>query len=223
MASELNVLAHMLDRIGEEQPALARLHAGEPARRHHRGRRLLPGLSHLRRRAAAGRAEDRAVARAQAIVARAAAQPGDGSVALRLLPRGDAAARSGRAPRRHRAGAARRLSAGRRERGARAAAVRDEAAAVHRARCRPRASRTRPSIATTCCCRSTRSAAIRRASAGRSRSSTREPPRGSATGRARCSPPRRTTRSSARTCARGSTCSRRCPTSGRATSRAGCG
>ena len=39
-------------------------------------------------------------------------------------------------------------------------------------------------------------------------------PRGAGTGRARCSPRRRTTPSAARTCARASTCSPSCPTSG---------
>ena len=50
MASELTVLTHMLDRIAREQPPVARLHARQPARRDRRGRRVLPRLSHLRRR-----------------------------------------------------------------------------------------------------------------------------------------------------------------------------
>ena len=50
MASELNVLAHALNRISEQRPALARLHAEQPARGAARGDRLLPRLPHLRQR-----------------------------------------------------------------------------------------------------------------------------------------------------------------------------
>ena len=55
MASELTVLAHMLDRIGESQPEIARLHAEQPPRHAGGSRRLLPGLPHLRRTSRAGR------------------------------------------------------------------------------------------------------------------------------------------------------------------------
>ena len=95
-----------------EQPQVAGLHARQPARGHRRGRRLLPGLPHLRGR---GRLDPRRPRRRRTRHRpRAAAQPGHGSVALRLLPRGDAAAR-----RRHRSAAQRpprRLSAADRRR-----------------------------------------------------------------------------------------------------------
>ena len=54
LASELNVLAHALDRIAERNRTVARLHAEQPSRRARRGRRVLPRLSDLRRRATAG-------------------------------------------------------------------------------------------------------------------------------------------------------------------------
>ena len=52
-----------------------------------------------------------------------------------------------------------------------------------------------------------------------SRSSTASPPRPSGAGRRRCSPPRRTTPSAARTCGRGSACSPRSPSAGARPSR----
>ena len=77
-----------------EQPALARLHAEQPARRVDRGGGLLPQLPHLRRRTGLGRGRshlDRAGHRPGA-----APQPGDGLDDLRLPARGAAAARSRR-------------------------------------------------------------------------------------------------------------------------------
>ncbi len=84
------------------QPPVARLHARQPARHADRGRRLLPGVSHLRRR---DRLDARRSRRCRSgDRARPAAQPGDGVVALRLLPRSHDAAqpRRGAAQRRSR-------------------------------------------------------------------------------------------------------------------------
>ena len=77
-----------------EQPQVARLHARQPARRDHRGRRLLPRVSHLRGRdrLARGRPADPL----PGDCARAPAQSGDGVDDLRFLPRGRAAARRAR-------------------------------------------------------------------------------------------------------------------------------
>ena len=47
-----------------EQPQVARLHARQPPRRHHRSRRLLPGVSNLRRRARLAAADRAVVSRA---------------------------------------------------------------------------------------------------------------------------------------------------------------
>ena len=51
LASELNRLAIALTRIAKRDRHTLRLHAQQPAPRAGRGRRVLPGLSHLRRRA----------------------------------------------------------------------------------------------------------------------------------------------------------------------------
>ena len=169
MASELNVLAHMLDRIGESNRKSRDFTLDSLRDVHHRSRRLLPGLPHLRRRATAGR--PRTARRRAGDRARAPPQPGDGVVALRLLPRGRAAARSdgsatGR-PGERRDGYPPADADEARERLRFAMKLQQYTGPV-----RPRGSRTRRSIATTCCCRSTRSAAIRRASAARVESST---------------------------------------------------
>ncbi len=79
----------------EGQPAVARLHAREPAGCHRGSDRLLPRLPHVCRRAGL---DDRGPRHRRAgDLACAAPQPGDGGLALRLLPGGDARTR-----RRHR-------------------------------------------------------------------------------------------------------------------------
>ena len=131
MASELNMLAHALDRICERNRRVARLHAQQHARRARRNHRLLPRLSHLRQRR---RLEPRRSRRASTRRSRRARRrnPALESLGLRVSPRGRAAERCGRAAdakpssRRSRSGT-RRLGGG----AARAAARRDEAPAIH--------------------------------------------------------------------------------------------
>ena len=115
------------------QPQVARLHDGEPARRHPRSRRVLPCLPDLRRRAAAGRprtgrSSSQAITRARRRNPAMEASLFDFFREV-VLPRSPEDRRLGPSGRR----APGRLSAGRRTRGARTASLRDEAAAVHRA------------------------------------------------------------------------------------------
>ena len=140
------------------KPALARLHAQQPARRPHRVRGVPARLSHVRdhrglecRRwrarstIAIGRARRRNPAMESSIFDFLR------SVVLPTLPTGGDTATDAFAPR----------DAGECE----AFAVSPCSCSSTPGRCRPRASRTPRSIVTTCCSRSTRSAANRRAPA----------------------------------------------------------
>ena len=219
MASELTVLAHTIDRIGEEQPALARLHAEQPARHAGGSRRLFPRLPHLRERAGLGpRRSRRARARHRP---RPPAQPGDGVDDLRFLPRGRccrAIRRTSRRPARTAAAAIRR----RREGSGRTAAVRHEVPAVHGTAAGEGARRhgvLSPQRAGVAERSRGRSLAVRRVGRGVPRD---EPAPAAGVALRDDRAPARTTRSSAKTCARGSTCCRRSRTSGSARSRSGC-
>ena len=92
--------------------------------------------------------------------------------------------------------------------------VRDEVPAVHRAGDRQGGRGHRLLCYTPARRRSTRWAAIRECSASGRRRSTARAPTARRTGPTRCSPPPPTTTSAPRTCARASTCCRRCPRHG---------
>ena len=91
----------------------------------------------------------------------------------------------------------------------------DAVLATDRRRSPRRPSRIRRAIAMDGCCRATKSAPIRANSRCRSRRFTRAIWSARSAFRTRCSPPRRTITSAAKTCARGSRCSARSPTNGR--------
>ena len=172
------------------QPALARLHAREPARAARGGRRLLPRLPDLRQPAEGWTAADRE--RIETAVTRARwRNPTVETLDLRLLPRSRPAPRdetpvaTETTGRRRRSGPARRLRAGRPPRLPRAPGLLDETPAVHRAGAGegPRGHRLLPLQPARLAERGRRR--TRRASAGRSPSSTRPTTRGQRAGRSR--------------------------------------
>jgi hypothetical protein len=93
MASEMSVLANLLNRIGKNNRR-SRDFTLESLRRHRGSGRVLPGVSHLRGRPRLD--HGRSVDRRAGDHACQAAEPGDGSLPVRFLPRGHAAARAGR-------------------------------------------------------------------------------------------------------------------------------
>ena len=216
MASELNVLGHMLDRIGAGnrksrdftldslRDVITEVVACFPVYRTYVDER---GWT----------PEDRAVVE-QAISQARRRNPAMESSLFDFFREVDAAARPVRLPRRRRGRAPRWLSAGRRRRSRRAAAIRDEAAAVHRTGPGERARRhgvlslQRADIAER---GRRRSVADRPLAAGLSR---REPAPCVRLAVRDAGDRRPTTRSSAKTCARGSMFSPRCRRSGPARS-----
>ena len=219
MASELTVLAHMLDRIGETnrqsrdftldsmRDVLVEVVACFPVYR-----------TYVNEHGWAP--EDRAVVERAVVRARRRNPAMEASIfdffREVVLPRDPADVRaSGR-------GTARRLSASGRRRGRRAAAVRDEAAAIHRSAAGEgaRGHGVLPLQPAAVAERGRRrSLAVRRGvDEFHARASS-----GATNGRSRCSRRPRTTPSSARTCARASTCSRKSPPNGSARCRGGCG
>ena len=223
MASELNVLAHMLEPDRREQSPVARLHAQQPARR--ASSRSSPASRSYRtyvtragldaRRPRGGRAGDRP---------RAAAQSGDGRRRIfDFLPRGDAAAR----PRRCRRHPARERRDGYPPADATEAAERLRFAMKFQQYTGPLQAK---GLEDTAFYRYNVLLSLNEVGGDPSRfgCSVGGVPRaepaaaaGLAVRDARDRP--RTTPSSARTCARASTCCRRCPTNGAARWRAGCG
>ena len=213
MASEINMLAHRLDRISEKHRSSRDFTLGSLTTRPARDHRGLPRLPDLRRRA--GRRPERPTApdgrrqrrpcTARPRVHRArgrgrqAAHADHERAGLRLDPRRPHAALPGVGAPRPTAPSGWTSSC---------------ASSRSPGRSPPRASRTPSSTASTGWSRSTRWAATPAASAPRSPSSTPRTPSAGCARRTRCRPPPPTTPSAARTCARASTCSRRSPPSG---------
>ena len=200
-----------------EQPPVPRLHARQPARRHRRGRRLLPRLPHLRGRATAGRPRTAPSSRGRSR-ARAAAIPAMESSLFDffrevVLPRD--VDDDEPQPDERRGGYPPAIADEARER----AAFRDEAAAVHRAGAGKgaRGHRVLPLQPAAVAQRGRRRPGALRPSVDEFHEANAARAGGLAVRDARRRRP--TTPSSARTCARASTCSPRYRTSGRARSR----